>query len=173
MHGENTCRATVALLLALAAAHCSSSAPTAPGPTPNRMDLMPAAVYTMFISGYLDSVRPCRVDPSRTPLFLSLTQLSVSAEGETWVGRAANAGDGDIDLRIRPVRDEIVFGGRVVAVRVEGTVRGSLQAPGALLSSDRISFGGATETRVEGTLSEGATTIGTITGEIVQTRRDR
>ena len=163
--------ATSVLVAVGTAVGCSSSSPTSPGPTQNRMDLMPGAQYTMFVTGIVSAGQPCRLDPSRAPNFLSLTQVAIAIEGAAWVGRAANPGDGDFELRLRPVRVEVVLGGQIVAVRVEGTMRGSLQSQGLLLSNDRIAFGASGETQVEGTLTEGATIIGTLRGEIVHTNQ--
>ena len=160
--------AAFVLISAGAAAGCGSSSPTAPRPTQNRMDLMPAGQYRMFVTSALDSTQPCRLDPGRTPFVLALTQVTIAIEGDTWIGRPADPVDSDFELRVRAVRDDAVVGGRVVIVRVEGTLRGSLR-PAQTAFPETIAFGPTTETRIEGTLTEGATTIATIRGEIVHT----
>jgi hypothetical protein len=153
-----------------AAAGCSSSGPTAPGPATNRMDLLSPGSYVLLVSTTPDQSAACRADPPRSPLLLGLVAigaLTVTHDGQTWVARATNSADGDIELRLRHVRDEAVIGGQVMIATIEGTIRGAIRVPGATIS-DGVSFGTTTATRMDGSIARQGSGLGTITGEITQ-----
>lgn len=150
---------------------CSSSGPTAPDPAAARMDLLPPGAYTLLISTGPEHAATCRAEPPR-PLsqvaIVAIVRLTIAHDGQTWVARAADAADGDIELRLRQVRDDVVLGSQVYTAMIEGTIRGSALMAGGLSFGDRVVFGPAADTLVQGTVTRSATGLGTMTGEIVQ-----
>jgi hypothetical protein len=167
---QRTRPAAVAAAMLLAAS-CSSSSPTAPDPASNRMELLPPGAYMLLMSTAPEHVAACHADPPRPPALIGLVAiaaLTIAHDGQTWVARATSGGDGDVELRLRHVRDETVINGQVYTATVEGTIRGSMLLPGGVSFGDRVSFGPSTETRVQGAVTRSATGLGTMTGEIVQ-----
>jgi hypothetical protein len=161
--------AGAALFCIGAAAGCSSSSPTAPDPAASRMDLLPPGSYMLLVSTTGDPSATCRAEPPRSPVFgvFAIAALSLTHDGQTWVARSANNADGDIELRLRHVRDDVVIGGQVMVAAIEGTISGSTGAPGVSLS-DKVSFGTTTPTRMTGSFNRSGSGLGTMTGEITQ-----
>src|SRR5262245_24862983 len=109
---QRTARATAVVITLSAATGCSSS-PTTPDPQVIGLELLPAGSYQMYVQTSAQQAVDCIRSPAKSPFFGVATNVTVSIDGRTWIARSPTAADGDIELRLRYVGDEIRTGNRV------------------------------------------------------------
>ena len=158
--------ATAAVILGAAMAGCSSSNPAGPSPSPgggfDPEQFLRPGEYRLLLVTTTQQAANCSGPQTSNP-FATATVVSVTRDGETWTARAKTEADGDVELRLRRLRDDTAAGSRVLIIVVEGTGRGVANAIGSG-TAQTVSFVG--ESRLEGRALFQGSAQGTTTGTI-------